>query len=67
MARELAPAGLRSSPRLASRCVRLIVQAFFGTAAQSSGSELPRHEVTRPLSQPVVTGRKKRCRTAGFR
>ncbi|TPG75797.1 hypothetical protein EAH78_19830 [Pseudomonas arsenicoxydans] len=38
MARELAPAGLRSSPNLL-----IAVDPGFTTAAQPSGSKLPRH------------------------
>ncbi|MBA1377137.1 hypothetical protein FHK92_04795 [Pseudomonas brassicacearum subsp. neoaurantiaca] len=44
MARELAPAGLRSRPlEQAPRWVRLIGFGLLGVAAQPSGSKLPRH------------------------
>ncbi|AZE86927.1 hypothetical protein C4J97_0194 [Pseudomonas orientalis] len=41
VARELAPAGLRSSPR--TRQPRCSVSTGFGSASHSSGSKLPRH------------------------
>ncbi|PMU24023.1 hypothetical protein C1X89_07525 [Pseudomonas sp. GP01-A8] len=51
MARELAPAGLRSGPKI------------FGSAAHSSGSKLPRH--TSPgvigLSGQTASGRTSEC------
>jgi len=42
VAKELAPAGLRSSPKPFSR-MYLDNSRFFTTAAQPSGSKLPRH------------------------
>ncbi|PNY73988.1 hypothetical protein FJ692_10120 [Pseudomonas fluorescens] len=42
MARELAPAGVRSAPRI------------FGTAAQPSGSKLPRHRGNQALIRRVT-------------
>ncbi|QDV97710.1 hypothetical protein FFH90_026740 [Pseudomonas sp. ATCC 43928] len=43
MARELAPAGMRSSPEPATPYHRHIALPGFTTAAQPSGSKLPRH------------------------
>nr|POA12349.1 hypothetical protein C1892_21725 [Pseudomonas sp. MPBD7-1] len=44
MARELAPAGLRSSPKAIHHGVPgIAASAGFTTAAQPSGSKLPRH------------------------
>ncbi|TPG74170.1 hypothetical protein EAH78_24885 [Pseudomonas arsenicoxydans] len=43
MARELAPAGLRSGPFLTSRHTAL---SGFTTASQPSGSKLPRHRIS---------------------
>ncbi|AXP01467.1 hypothetical protein DZG01_00115 [Pseudomonas fluorescens] len=52
VARELAPAGLRSDPKLGTACVRLSV----GAASQPSGSKLPRHRVlTGPVSSTTPT------------
>ena len=53
VARELVgsshrPAGLHSGPKTYAQCVvRQTLLAGFGTAAQSSGSELPRHRRSR--------------------
>ncbi|MVV51248.1 hypothetical protein EJA72_23840 [Pseudomonas sp. PB120] len=43
VARELAPAGSRSGPNQPPRCIRQNRFAVFTTAAQPSGSKLPRH------------------------
>nr|POA13344.1 hypothetical protein C1892_16535 [Pseudomonas sp. MPBD7-1] len=48
VARELAPAGLRSSPWNGCRGVSGSLSCFFGAAAQPSGSKLPRHIVVDP-------------------
>ncbi|MVV47176.1 hypothetical protein EJA72_02765 [Pseudomonas sp. PB120] len=48
VARELAPARLRSSRNQADAVLQRNHVACFGTAAQSSGSKLPRHIIRRP-------------------
>ncbi|OPG71724.1 hypothetical protein B1219_16175 [Pseudomonas ogarae] len=55
MARELAPAGLRSSPKVVSSHIE--VRANFGAASRPSGSKLPRHK--RSLGSKGRTGAKK--------
>ncbi|PWB24810.1 hypothetical protein DCO47_24830 [Pseudomonas sp. NDM] len=46
MARELAPAGLRSRPKSCNRGLSDSLGAeVFTTAAQPSGSKLPRHNI----------------------
>ncbi|PMW42997.1 hypothetical protein C1X48_02825 [Pseudomonas sp. FW305-3-2-15-A-R2A1] len=56
MARELAPAGLRSGPQISEFGVRSIFRA----ASRPSGSKLPRHKSTESffLALPSVAPRK---------
>ncbi|AXP05810.1 hypothetical protein DZG01_23745 [Pseudomonas fluorescens] len=51
MARELAPAGPRSGPKM-MRPTEIIGQ--FGAAAPPSGSKLPRHRATPPPPLEVI-------------
>ncbi|PMY47786.1 hypothetical protein C1X69_25665 [Pseudomonas sp. FW305-67] len=44
MARELAPAGVRSAPKSGTSIHLIRPLAAFATAAQPSGSKLPRHK-----------------------
>nr|POA16424.1 hypothetical protein C1892_01600 [Pseudomonas sp. MPBD7-1] len=44
VARELAPAGLRSNPKAATPARLIHRAAWFGAASQPSGSKLPRHK-----------------------
>ncbi|RAI72211.1 hypothetical protein DOZ80_01300 [Pseudomonas fluorescens] len=53
MARELAPAGVRSAPQ---HSIGHTLGTGFTTAAQPSGSKLPRHKRLRCFSDLLSTG-----------
>ena len=55
MARELAPAGLRSSPNPAQAAQSQVIRIdLFTTAAQPSGSKLPRHKSASTTEEAVL-------------